>query len=174
MNKKSRPKSAGTNSAYKTGNDLPEALRAQLGLLLNLRLADAVDLQSQLKQAHWNVKGPNFIGLHDLFDKITAAAGAYADLIAERVVQLGGIAEGTVRSAAAHSQLAEYPPGISDGVEHVDAVAKSLSAFGLAVRSSITESEELDDAVTTDLFTEVSRGTDKWLWFVEAHVQAQR
>ncbi len=158
---------------YKTANDISRDSRVELCALLNLRLADTIDLQTQLKQAHWNVKGPNFIGLHELFDKITGSAGEYADLIAERVVQLGGIAEGTARMAAARSRLEEYPLGISEGLAHVDAVVTALSAYGHEIRESIDEADDLGDAGTADLFTEVSRGTDKWLWFVEAHIQAK-
>src|SRR6266581_1418302 len=94
---------------YETENDIPKPARTELNALINQRLADAVDLQMQLKQAHWNVKGPHFIGLHELFDKIAEEVESYVDLIAERIVQLGGIAQGTVREAAAHSRLDEYP-----------------------------------------------------------------
>jgi starvation-inducible DNA-binding protein len=93
-------------------------------------------------------------------------------MIAERIVQLGGIAEGTVRVSAAHSRLAEYPLSVADGAAHVEAVARALSTFGREVRSTINEADELDDAGTADLFAEISRGMDKWLWFVEAHSQA--
>src|SRR5580693_7933505 len=157
---------------YETENDLPKDNRAQLNTLMNQRLADAVDLQLQMKQAHWNVKGPHFIGLHELFDQIDEAVEAYVDLIAERIVQLGGIAEGTARSAAARSRLDEYPLTIADGHAHVEAVAKALSTFGHEVRNTIDEADGLGDADTADIFTEVSRGIDKWLWFVEAHTQA--
>lgn len=157
---------------YKTGNDLPKDTRVQLIGLLNARLADAVDLHMQMKQAHWNVKGPHFIGLHELFDKIHAATGDYVDVIAERAVQLGGVAEGTVRIAARRTQLGEYPRDIADGPSHVNAVSIALAAFGHEVRSSINEADDLEDADTADIFTEVSRGIDKWLWFVEAHAQA--
>lgn len=157
---------------YETENDIAKNSRAELNKLMNQRLADAVDLQCQMKQAHWNVKGPHFIGLHELFDQIDEAVESYVDLIAERIVQLGGIAEGTARVAASRSQLEEYPRDIADGSAHVEAVARALSTFGHAARSTISEAEELDDADTADLFTEVSRGIDKWLWFVEAHSQA--
>ena len=132
----------------------------------------AIDLQQQMKQAHWNVKGPNFIGLHELFDNIAEAVENYVDLIAERIVQLGGIAEGTVRVAALQSRLVEYPLTIAAGMAHVNAVAMALAAFGAEARGTIAEAEELNDADTADLFTEVSRGIDKWLWFVEAHAHA--
>lgn len=159
---------------YETENDISVQRRSELNALMNQRLASAVDLQMQLKQAHWNVKGPSFIGLHELFDKIDEAVESYVDMIAERIVQLGGIAEGTVRVAASRSRLREYPLEIADGLAHVDAVAVALSTFGQEARTTIEEANALDDADTADLFTEVSRGIDKWLWFVEAHSQATR
>jgi starvation-inducible DNA-binding protein len=159
---------------YETYNDLPKNARVELNLLLNKRLADALDLQSQMKQAHWNVKGPHFIGLHKLFDEIDEAVEEYVDLMAERIVQLGGVAEGTARVAAQRSRLDEYPLDIADGSLHVAAVSKALSTFGREVRLAIDEAGEFNDADTADIFTEVSRGIDKWLWFVEAHSQATK
>jgi starvation-inducible DNA-binding protein len=157
---------------YKTRNDISLNRRLELNALMNQRLASAMDLQMQMKQAHWNVKGPNFIGLHQLFDNVYAAVESYVDLIAERIVQLGGVAEGTVRVAASRTRLSEYPLAIADGMAHVDAVSGALSIFGQAVRNTIDEANALDDADTADMFTEISRGIDKWLWFVEAHAQA--
>lgn len=159
---------------YETENNLPQKARSELNRLINQRLADAIDLQCQLKQAHWNVKEPHFIGLHELFDRIFEAVASYVDLIAERVVQLGGMAEGTVRVAGAKSRLEEYPLQIAEGAAHVEAVARGLSTFGREARVTIDEANALDDADTADLFTEVSRGIDKWLWFVEAHTQATK
>lgn len=159
---------------YKTENGISPERRTELNALMNQRLASAIDLQMQMKQAHWNVKGPNFIGLHELFDKIDEAVESYVDMIAERIVQLGGVAEGTVRAAAERSLLEEYPLTIADGAAHVSAVSTALSTFGNAARATIAEADELDDADTADLFTEVSRGIDKWLWFVEAHAQASK
>jgi len=159
---------------YETENDIPEQRRSELNVLMNQRLADAVDLQMQMKQAHWNVKGPHFIGLHELFDQIDEAVEGYVDLVAERIVQLGGIAEGTARVAAERSRLEEYPLDIADGHAHVEAVSKALSTFGREVRKTIDEVDELQDADTADMFTEISRGIDKWLWFVEAHSQASK
>ena len=159
---------------YETENDIPEPRRAELATLLNQRLADAIDLQTQMKQAHWNVKGPHFIGLHKLFDDVDEAVEEYVDLIAERIVQLGGIAEGTARVAAQRSRLEEYPLDVADGNLHVEAVSKALSSFGAEARKAIDLADELGDADTADIFTEVSRGIDKWLWFVEAHSQAPR
>ena len=159
---------------YETENDLPKPARMELNALINQRLADAVDLQMQLKQAHWNVKGPHFIGLHELFDKIAEEVESYVDMTAERIVQLGGIAQGTVRVAAARSRLEEYPLAIADGMAHVEAVARALSTLGREARLTIDEADKLGDADTADLFTEISRGVDKWLWFVEAHTQAPK
>jgi starvation-inducible DNA-binding protein len=159
---------------YETENDIPQQRRSALCELMNQRLADAVDLQTQMKQAHWNVKGPHFIGLHELFDQIDEAVESYVDLIAERIVQLGGIAEGTARVAAGRSQLDEYPLSIADGQAHVEAASKALSTFGHEARNTIDEADGLGDADTADIFTEISRGIDKWLWFVEAHSQAAK
>jgi starvation-inducible DNA-binding protein len=159
---------------FKTKNDLSEAIRAKAIELLNARLADAIDLQTQTKQAHWNVKGPNFIGLHELFDKINEEVEDYVDDIAERAVELGGVAEGTARMVAKRSSLSEYPANIADGRSHVDALSSALAAFGKAARKGIDEANEFGDLDTADLFTEISRGVDKSLWFVEAHLQAER
>src|SRR5438477_7815551 len=119
---------------FKTKNDLSEAIRGKVIELLNARLADAIDLQTQTKQAHWNVKGPNFIALHELFDKINEDVEDYVDEIAERAVQLGGVAEGTARIVAKRSSLAEYPANTADGRSHVEALSSALAAFGAAAR----------------------------------------
>ncbi|HEX4601137.1 MAG TPA: DNA starvation/stationary phase protection protein Dps [Gemmatimonadales bacterium] len=160
-----------TPQLYPTKNDLPEAARVEAIRLLNQRLADAIDLQTQCKQAHWNVKGPTFIALHKLFDDINEDVEEYVDLIAERVVQLGGIAEATVGVVAERSTLVDYPLALSTGAEHVAALSDALAAFGRTVRLGIEEMNELEDAASADILTEVSRGVDKWLWFVEAHQQ---
>lgn len=153
-----------------TKNDLPETTRTKVAELLNARLADALDLQAQMKQAHWNVKGKDFIQLHELFDKINEDVEDYVDTIAERCVQLGGTAYGTVRVAAKNSSLPEYPLEITSGRDHVAAVSTALATFGKAARAGIDKSDELKDKDTADIFTEVSRGVDKWLWMVEAHL----
>jgi starvation-inducible DNA-binding protein len=167
----SEPRSPTATATYATKNDLPEAARREAVALLNQRLADCIDLQTQSKQAHWNVKGPSFIALHKLFDDINAAVAEYADLLAERVVQLGGIAEGTVGVVAERSTLVDYPIGLSTGAEHVAALSDALAMFGRTVRVGIEEMNELEDAGSADILTEISRGVDKWLWFVEAHQQ---
>jgi starvation-inducible DNA-binding protein len=159
---------------FKTKNDLSEGTRAKAIELLNARLADCIDLQTQCKQAHWNVKGPTFIALHELFDKVNEAVEDYVDDIAERAVQLGGVAYGTARMVAKRSLLADYPASAVDGRSHVEALSSALAAFAKAARKAIDETDELGDKDTSDVFTEVSRGIDKWLWFVEAHLQAER
>ncbi len=164
------PRSSGVQT-YPTKNDLPEEKRINVIGLLNQRLADCVDLQTQCKQAHWNVKGPNFIALHKLFDEINEDVEAYVDLLAERVVQLGGIAVGTARSVAERSSLLDYPLTLSSGAQHVAALSDVLAQFGRTVRIGIEEMDELEDSVSADILTEVVRGVDQWLWFVEAHQQ---
>ena len=156
---------------YATKNDLSEATRTEVISLLNQRLAESIDLQTQCKQAHWNVKGPAFIGLHKLFDDINEDVEQYVDLIAERIVQLGGIAEGTVGAVEGRSTLPDYPLALSTGAEHVAALSDALAAFGRTARIGIEEMNELEDAGSADLLTGISRGIDKWLWFVEAHQQ---
>ena len=156
-----------------TKNDLPEASRIEVIGLLNGRLADAIDLQTQCKQAHWNVKGPTFIALHKLFDEINEEVEEYVDLLAERVVQLGGVAEGTVGVVAERTTLPDYPIGLSVEGEHIAALSDALAAFGRAVRMGIEEMNELQDAGSADILTEISRGVDKALWFVEVHRAAE-
>jgi len=155
---------------YKTKNDMSQKTRAILIELLNARLADSVDLMHQAKEAHWNVKGPSFIALHKLFDEIVDSAEEYMDLIAERVVQLGGTAEGTIQVAVQRSTLSPYPVALSAQRDHLEALSSALVAYGRSARRAIDESDELGDKDTADIFTEISRGIDKHLWFVEAHL----
>lgn len=158
---------------YPTQNDLPQKTREQIIDLLNARLADLSDLYSQIKQAHWNVKGPNFIALHELFDDAAETILPFVDEVAERAVQLGGIAYGTVRLAAKNTSISEYPTDISTSKDHIDAVVNALSSVGKLVRQDIDVADKLGDKDTADLFTEISRGIDKFTWFVEAHKQAK-
>ena len=157
-----------------TKNDLSADRRATLAQLLNDRLADLIDLQLQAKQAHWNVKGPNFIALHELFDGVNEEISDFVDTTAERIVTLGGTAEGTLAAVSKRTRLAAYPLNISNGRDHVEALSTALATVGKAVRAAIDKSNELGDADTADLFTGVSRGLDKKLWFVEAHLQADK
>jgi starvation-inducible DNA-binding protein len=156
-------------SLHPTRNDLPADARAEMVEALNARLADAIDLMLQAKQAHWNVRGPNFKGLHGLFDEVSEAAEGWADLLAERAVQLGGTALGTARAAASRSTLGEYPAGARSGEEHVSAMTGALAHFCKKARASIEDATDALDAGTADLFTGVSREADKLLWMVEAH-----
>lgn len=158
---------------HDTRIDLPSNIRGTAIGLLQARLADAVDLATQAKQAHWNVKGPNFMALHELFDQVATTVREHADTIAERITALGGTAEGTARIAAKHSTLKEYPLDITEGRAHVSALADALAAFGAKVRRNIEEAVEAGEQGTADLFTEISRSIDKTLWFVEAHGQAK-
>ncbi len=158
---------------YETKNDLQIKVRTTIISLLQDRLADCIDLTNQGKQAHWNVKGPSFFALHELFDKVSEETEEYVDLIAERIVQLGGIAEGTIQAVAKRSTLPEYPLDISKGSEHVARFAHALAFFGELARRAIDQASEIHDADSADLFTEISRGVDKWLWMVEAHNQAK-
>ena len=159
---------------HKTKNDLPEKVRIQMITLLQERLADALDLGSQAKQAHWNVKGPSFIALHELFDEVYEHVDDHVDMLAERIIQFGGVAEGTIRVAAKRSQLPEYPLTLASGKEHVEALSRSLAYFGETIRKAISQADEIGDKGTADLFTEISRSLDKDLWFVEAHAQSER
>ncbi|MCZ7587490.1 MAG: DNA starvation/stationary phase protection protein Dps [Gaiella sp.] len=162
-----------TRTMFETRNDLPAESREQLVELLNARLADTFDLYSQLKQAHWNVKGPDFIQLHELYDTVAESVLEFADEIAERATSLGGLATGTVRMAAKASALEEYPLDATTGPDTVNVVADRLAVYGAAVREAIdTADSELGDMDTSDMFTEISRTIDKHLWFVEAHHQA--
>jgi starvation-inducible DNA-binding protein len=156
---------------YKTKIDLSEKIRRNVAVILNERLAEAIDLQSQVKQAHWNVKGPNFIALHELFDKISDEVLEQIDEIAERVTTLGGTAEGTVAVAAKRSKLKNYPLSITAGKDHLYYLSTQLAAWGKSVRQAIEDTDNLGDADTADLFTGISRTVDKYLWFVEAHLQ---
>jgi starvation-inducible DNA-binding protein len=156
---------------HNTKIDIGKDIREKVVALLNQRLADAFDLKSQAKQAHWNVKGMNFIALHELFDRVSTEIDTHVDDIAERITTLGGTAMGTVRLAAANSSLNEYPHEITDGAAHVDALSSALADFGKKVRADIDTTADLGDQDTSDLFTGVSREIDKLLWFVEAHIQ---
>jgi starvation-inducible DNA-binding protein len=154
---------------YPTHNTLPEEIRENSIVLLNKHLAAAIDLQGQLKQAHWNVRGHGFIAVHELFDKVVDVAADAADDMAERCAALGGTAAGTVQVAAAQSFLVPYPLQIADVQKHIFAVSAALAAFGQSVRGATDAATKAGDADTADLFTQISRAIDHQLWFVEAH-----
>ena len=154
---------------HPTHNTLSEKIRTQSVALLNKHLAAAIDLHGQLKQAHWNVRGPTFMAIHKLFDDVAATALETSDLIAERAAGLGGTAEGTVQVASAKSYLVPYELGVANEAKHVFAVSAALAAFGQSIREAAALSTTQGDATTADLFTEISRGVDQQLWFVESH-----
>ena len=151
---------------------LPEEQLAKLIELLNRRLADAIDLQLQSRQAYWNVKGPNFMAQRELFDKVAGGVEEYANLIAERIVQLGGMAEGSAHAVAGRSSLDGYLLPSADGSGYIGALSTTLTNFGRHARYASEQASELKDADTAAIFTEIGRGIDKWIWFVETSQQA--
>jgi starvation-inducible DNA-binding protein len=162
---------ADTATTFPTRNDIPADSRTKLVSLLNQHLADTFDLMSQTKFAHWNVKGPNFIALHKLFDKLAEGLAEHVDEIAERATALGGVAMGTARQAAAMSHTPEFPAGTFKGPDVVAALADRYAAVGKASREAINRAADLGDMDTADLFTQVSRDLDQSLYFLEAHLQ---
>lgn len=159
-------------SAFKTRNGLDADTRAKVISLLNQHLADTFDLMSQTKFAHWNVKGENFYQLHLLFDKLAEGVEGHVDEIAERVTALGGVATGTARQAAASSRVPEFPAGTHKGMDVVAALADRYAQVSNAMRDAIDQADDLGDKDTADLFTEVSRDLDQFLYFLESHLQA--
>lgn len=159
---------------YETRIDLGRQARLSLARLLNQRLADMIDLFNQTKHAHWNVKGPEFMQLHELFDGVAERVEEGCDLLAERVVTLGVAAEGTTRQSAAGSTIGEYDLAAVDGLDHVRALAGQVAKLAASIRSAIQQSAELGDPTTADLFTEISRSLDKDLWFLESHLQKKQ
>ena len=155
---------------YSTRIDIAEEVRIKVIELLNKTLAATLDLKTQTKQAHWNVKGIDFYQLHELFDEMAGELEEYVDMVAERVTALGGTALGTARVAASESILSEYPLDAVGGVEHITALADRYSAYGKHVREAIDTTGDLGDADTSDMYTEISRTIDKRLWFLEAHL----
>lgn len=156
---------------FATSVHIPEKNRHEIIDLLNARLADTLDLKMQAKQAHWNIKGKQFFQLHLLFDQVAANAEAHSDLLAERATALGGVALGTARLVAATSSLPEYDLNAVSGEQHVKALSQALAKVANGAREAIERSTELGDQATADVFTEVVRGADKDMWFLEAHLQ---
>jgi starvation-inducible DNA-binding protein len=161
-----------TARTFKTSIDIPAESRTKINAILNQNLANSFDLMSQVKQAHWNVKGKDFWQLHKLFDELAAEVAEWVDEIAERVTALGGYATGTVRMAAESTELPEFPTNITEGMEYVGAVSERLAQFTNIAREAIDQTEKLGDVNTSDLLTEISRCADKYLYFLEAHLQA--
>jgi len=155
---------------FRTKNSVAEKTRQNVINALQTPLANAIDLMLQMKQAHWNIKGPNFIALHELFDQINEQSEKYVDLIAERIAQLGGVVEGTSQAIAKNSSLPEYPLTVSNEREHIEYVSRALAFFGETMIEGIAQVNEWNDVGTADILTEISRSVDKNLWFVESHL----
>jgi starvation-inducible DNA-binding protein len=160
-----------TLERFETRIDLPTDTRAEMITVLNEQLADTFDMFSLVKQAHWNVKGPQFIALHRLFDEIAEGLLEYVDTIGERAAALGGMAMGTVRMAADSTRLTSYPTNIVDSMGTVNAIADRLATLAASTRRAEDRAEEAHDMDTNDMLIEISRDLDKWLWFLEAHLQ---
>ena len=158
-------------TTYNTQNNLKPAAKAVAIRLLNARLADAIDLALLTKQAHWNIKGPQFIALHEMFDGFRTEVDGHVDTMAERVVQLGGTALGTTQVVAKASTLAPYPTGITRTRDHLAALIERYATVANATRAAIDTTDRAGDKDTADILTGVSRDLDKALWFLEAHVQ---
>lgn len=158
---------------FKTSIDLAESVRTQMVELLNSCLADIADLQTHAKHAHWNVKGPQFLSLHDLFEQLASRLQVNGDDVAERITALGGVAHGTTRQIAATSNLPQYDLDAVAGEEHIRALAKRLALVGAHVRAGVAIAHQLGDEATADLLTEIVRQADKDLWFLEAHAQVE-
>jgi starvation-inducible DNA-binding protein len=150
--------------------DLNSNTRAAVISLLNARLADAIDLKLAVKQAHWNIRGPSFIALHELLDQIAARMEEHGDTMAERLVQLGGLAAGTTQQVVKATTLEAYPAAATAQSEHLAALRDRLGVFGTSCRSAIDQADEAGDADTADIMTEISRAVDKDLWFIAAHL----
>jgi starvation-inducible DNA-binding protein len=156
---------------HPTKNDLKSNARKSSIEILNARLAEAIDLALITKQAHWNVKGPQFIAVHEMLDGFRKELDAHVDTIAERAVQLGGAALGTTQIVAKATTLEAYPTDIFKITDHLAALIDRYAAAAKSARAAIDEADEIGDADTTDIFTAYSRNLDKLLWFLEALVQ---
>lgn len=159
---------------FETRNDLDSENRSRLIARLNQLLADSLDLQVQAKVAHWNVRGPHFLSFHELFDDVHERVEGFTDLIAERIGQLGGLAEGNVQTVAHRSHLDVYEQDVVPGTEHVERVAGGIATFASHGRKGIDFAADEGDEVTADILTEVTRSADELLWFVESHIQMMR
>jgi starvation-inducible DNA-binding protein len=156
---------------HQTRNDTSSNAKKVSLDTLQARLADGIDLALVIKQAHWNLKGPQFIGIHEMLDGFRDEMDDYNDKVAERITQLGGTARGTVQAVSSETQLSPYPLDTYAIADHLAALIDRYATYANAVRKNIDETDDAGDPGTSDLFTEISRGVDKSLWFLEAHVQ---
>lgn len=155
---------------YPSRIDLPLEVRKQVVDTLSMTLATSIDLKTQIKQAHWSVKGMEFYQLHQLFDELAVEIESYVDMVAERITALSAVPQGTARAAVAASLLPEYPLDAVEGAEHIQALAERYATYAKHVREAIASTDSVGDADTADLYTEISRIVDMRLWFLEAHL----
>lgn len=156
---------------YRSPSKLPEAARKAIIAALNARLADGLDLHSQIKVAHWNVKGLHFAALHPLFETFAVSLATHNDAIAERAVTLGGHVYGTARHVAKASSLPEYPQDTTRDVEHVKLLADRFEAYLDGVRAAQKLAEGHGDADTVDLLNQVAGEFEKHTWFLRASLE---
>ena len=157
---------------HKTMNPISENIRGSMVELLQTHLATAVDITYQTKQAHWNVKGMNFIAVHELFDDLHEETEEYVDTIAERLTAIGGQAHGTVQAASENSLLDPYPLDLVKSEDHLKRLTESYAKWSAAIAKGIEEASEAGDPLTEDLLTAIGRGLDKGIYFMESHFQA--
>ena len=156
---------------YPSRVELPREQKGELIALLNQQLANLTDLYTQTKHSHWNVKGPNFYGTHKMFDALAETVEENIDKVAERLTALGGVAHGTVRMAASATELDDFPPDLAQTLDVIGFMAKQYSQAGNSARTAIDEADELEDAGTADLLTDVVRDLDEALYFLDSHLQ---
>lgn len=159
------------NTMHKTKIDISENKRVEVIKLLNVTLASTTDLYVQLKHAHWNVKGPEFIALHKLFDELAALMEEQVDIVAERITSLGGTALGTMQSAVQNTALNAYPLDVFSARDHLEKLTDNFAILCALSRRNIKDAESLDDLATGDMYIALTRMCDKSLWFLEAHLQ---
>lgn len=158
-------------SKFSTKHPMPVDTREKVLEILHKRLYDTIDLQNQIKIAHWNVKGPSFIGLHKLFDEIYTNVIGYVDEIAERITTLGDLTTQTVHEVSKKTSLKPYPTDIINGKDHVEAISNALSIYSKNIREDVKKLGDLDPR-TEDMFIDISQTVEQYLWFVESHAQA--
>lgn len=153
-----------------TASPLDKADRAKIVASLNVRLADSADLYNGAKQAHWNVRAPNFRELHALFSDVADMLSGHADKIAERAVQLGGMAEGTTAQIGKATDLDDYPSGLVAGADHIEALTSRLTAYNAGLQETMALADKLDDVNTVTLLSDMSLAVEKMAWMISAHV----
>jgi starvation-inducible DNA-binding protein len=166
------PKTTTVNRMYKTRVALPEDVKAKVVEVMQERLAEALDMYSQAKFAHWNVKGENFYQLHLVFDSVAETIFPQIDQIAERLTQLGGVANGTVRQAAMVSRIPEYNVDLVAGMDHVCALADALGHYCKELREASDKIDEIGDEPTSDFFKQLVVEAEEQLYFLESHLEA--